>query len=183
MAQDALPKSRIKELGNKQKKGDYFYRFLVMEDDTSGEHWSKEEKTIDAHQALFDNKTEVEYSWIKGAEGKGDKLRVYAPKEGDKKDSGKRPSEYTKEKKAKDAYWKNKEEFEQARVTKNDKKIELQHYQNLLSPFYQEFYKNNENPLSEVIDMLDKKATELYNRHNPEAPAADVTEKPKKAKE
>jgi len=181
---EQLPKSIIKELGGILTKGDYFYRMLVMEDGKQGEHWSKDKAVIEAHQGLFENKTEVEYTWQKGAEGLADKLRVYVPKAKDPKDTGKRPSAYAKEAGAKDDYWKGKDlhdrakwEWEQARFTRNDKKIELQHYQNLLAPIALELFKTSDITADAAVDWLDSKATEIFNRHNPTTPAADVTKK------
>ncbi len=188
MADNKNPIGKMAEIGGKQTQGEWFYRFIKMDEEAggkSGEHWSKTEATIDAHQALFDAKADVEFSWKKGAEGKGDKLQVYAIKSDDKKDSGKRPSAYAKEASAKDDYWKgkdlhdrNKWEWEQARFTRNDKKIELQHYQNLLVPLALERYKTDPDvTIDSVVDWLDSKATELFNRHNPATPAVDVTKK------
>lgn len=153
--QEEWPKGYVTDCGNKLEKDDFFYRTVTVTDEASGdeiegEHWSKDEKTIDAHETFQKKKTLISYNWQKGAKGRPDKLRIYPIKEKDDSEpSGKSTkkssyqSNYQKEAGQKDTYWKDKSGFdadkwkwEQERYTKNDKKIEFQAYLSAVSPFY-----------------------------------------------
>lgn len=154
--QEEWPKGYVTSIGSKLEKDDYFYRVLTVTDEASGdevegEHWSKTEATIDAHEKFKKDKTLVSYTWTKGAKGRADRLGVYKIKEKDDSEpSGKSTkgkssySNYNKgEGASKNGYWEGKSQFdekkwawEQERYTKNDKKIEFQAYLSAVSPFY-----------------------------------------------
>ncbi len=189
---DARPKGRLKSIGDIQKKGEYFFRTVELETGMTGEHWSKDKATLENHDRALQEGLEIEYDWIKGAEGKGDKLRVYMIKDGGgssssgssgvKQDTGKRKSEYAKGAEAKEDYWQRKFEWEvanqeqkTARETKNDKKLEYQSVRNCIAPFYLNAYAVGELSLDGAITALESKTTAIYNAHNPNEPIKDVT--------
>lgn len=171
---DQKTTSTIAELGGIQEKGDFVYRYIKMADGTDGEHWSKDKKVLEAQDALKEDKVEVEYTWVKGASGKGDKLRVYAPKDsapssGGEKKPYKEKSDWTKGKEDSDNYWKNKTVFEEARALRNDIAICRQTYQALVAPFYLPLVTPDTNPndVAKLLDIVVKVADALYDRYKP----------------
>lgn len=158
-------KGTLQEYGNVLSKGDFVYRSVTVADPTgevlTGEHWSKDKKTLEAYEDLKGQ--EVEYSFTVGTDKSTAKLRVYPVKtEKDKADY--------KAKSGGGSNWNNPERFEweKARGAVNDQKLESQSIRNAIAPFYLEMYKNKSRIEGEklidvkaFITLLEEKVTEI----------------------
>ena len=174
MADEKLPRSTVKSVEGKEKKGEFWKATVTLENGTTGIRYSKDEKVIDSLKEWQESGAEVEYNWTAGKEGAPAKIQVFLVKnEEEKKDTGKRKTEYTKKQEAKDDYWERKFEYEVSRQVVNDKKIEMQHYQNLVASVvaHKVTPDTTNEEFTTMLQYIDKAARILFDAHNPKPTA------------